>query len=125
MAALDILGHVAVVNPAPAMTDDFMAVGQKGFDGAGILLKGAHDAKDADLDVELLEGTQNAPHAGAAAIFEHGLDQRYPHADLGRNADIVEHAFGDVVTVRQRGFTAAFVVEIEVDRDPRATGPLR
>src|SRR5271156_2923944 len=49
MLTLLVLRHPMVVEPAPAMADDFMPVGDKGRGQLWILLQRADDAEDADL----------------------------------------------------------------------------
>src|SRR6476661_8986657 len=70
-----------------------------------------------------MSSTRQTP--ASAAEFEHRFDQRRAPAAIGRYADVVEHPLGHLVAVEQRCFAAAFDVEIEIDRDQRATRPGR
>ncbi len=56
----DMLRHRAVIDPAIAVADDFMAARSAGFRQIGILLERAGDAEDAHLDVELGKNIEHA-----------------------------------------------------------------
>src|SRR4029077_11809487 len=53
--ALDVFGDGTVVDPAIAVTDDFMALRHAGLGQCGVLLERAGDAEDARLDAEIAQ----------------------------------------------------------------------
>src|SRR5579862_192091 len=112
MLAFDVLGHHAIIDPAIAVADNFVALFDESPGQFGILFERAGDAEDAGLDAELAKHPEHPPGAAAAAVFEHGFDQRNAASAMRADPDVVEHALGLLVAVAQRRFTAAFDIEV-------------
>src|SRR5277367_4141103 len=125
MLTLLVLRHAMVVEPAPAVADDFMPVGGKGRGQLRILLQRADDAEDADLHLEALEDAQQAPATDARSVFEHGFDHRTSPTPIGGKADVGEQILGMRIALENRMFAAGFDVQIEIECDPRVAGPAR
>lgn len=125
MLALGFRGHLAIIDPAIAMADNLVAARDECFRDIRVLLDGAGDGQNAERYVIFREDIEDTPDAAAASVLEHGFDQRVADPLPGIDADIVEHTFGNGVAVGEGRFPAAFVIQIEVDRDDRATRPFR
>src|SRR5438477_3963045 len=69
--------------------------------------------------------SRQPPAADPRAVFEYGLDQRAAQARQRRRAEIVEPALRDVVALQNRALAATLEIDVNVDRDARAAGPLR
>src|SRR5271154_1642680 len=102
-----------------------MAAFNEGLGEFGVLLQRTRDAKHAHLNRKLAKYVQHAPGAAATAEFESRFNKWYAAPAMGVDADVVEHAFGFIVTVCKRQFTAAFDIEIEIDGDERVVRPRR
>ncbi len=116
-----------IVEPAIAMADHLMAVGDK-----GVAVSSGHCSKarvrmpeNADLKIEPLEYSQQPPTAAARPIFEAGRSRqdglRTPWH--GRQADVVERVFRAVVALQQAMLAARFDVEVDIDWAMRAASP--
>ena len=53
------------------------------------------------------------------------LDDRAAHAEIGGEADVVQHVFRLVVALEQRALAAGLEIEVEVDGDARLARPVR
>ncbi len=69
VGAFDFFGDVLVVDPAVAVGGDFVAGVQHGFDGLGVALQGHGDAEAGERVIVAGEQAEEAPEAGAAAVF--------------------------------------------------------
>ena len=90
MLALFRLIHVVVVDPAPSMADDLVAILEERLHRRGALLHRADYTEDADFDVEFLEYAKEAPHADPRAIFEYRLDDRAAYAEISGETDVAQ-----------------------------------
>ena len=102
-----------------------MTVFDEGVRQFRILLQAAHDAEDADLDIEAPEDAQQSPAADARPIFEHRFDHRAAHPGIRRKADIGQHIFRRCVALEQAMFAAGLDVQIYIHGDTRTARPLR
>src|ERR1700738_511716 len=125
MLTFDLLAHIGVVNPAIAVAYDLVAALDASCGQFGSLLQRSGDAEDACLYREGAKNIQQAPGAATAAKFEHRLDERRTLSQFCAHADIVEHALGQIVAVRERRLAASFNIEIEIHRDRGPPGPGR
>ena len=125
MLALDLLGHHLVIEPAIAVADDLVPVGDKGADQFRVALGRLGHGQQAQLDAEPAEQTQQAPAADPRTVFEDGFDERAAQTRQRGLADIVQRALGFRVALQDRALAAALEVEIDVDRDTRPAWPLR
>ena len=91
--ALDVLGHIAVVDPAIAVADHLMAARDEGVGQRRILLQRARHAENADRQ------PRSRGRCRARARRRGGCHIRTPIRPaararrlIGRHADVVEHA---------------------------------
>jgi len=123
--ALDVLGHVLVADPAPAVARDLVAVAQVGVDERGAAQQRHPDAEDRQRDAALAEQPQQAPRARARPVLVERLHAHVARAERLRADDVGQERLRGGVAV-QHGVLAAFlVVQHELDRDPRAARPAR
>ncbi|MNN27558.1 hypothetical protein D3C81_1410970 [compost metagenome] len=115
--------HVLVVDPAPAMAGDLVAQFDEGAGQFRMALQRHRYAEDGQRQAALLELAQDAPDAGARAVF---IDALHAHVavGVGRGADdLGEELLGGGVAVQHAVLAAFFVVEHELQRNARAARP--
>src|SRR5579872_4617278 len=125
MLPLLVFRRLMIVEPAPAVADDFVARLGKGAGQFGIHLQAANHAQHADLHTKALEDAQQPPAADPRPIFENRFNKKAAPAAIGREADIGEKVFGMGVALQNRMLAAGLDIEVEIDRDPRAARPAR
>src|SRR6266478_5952063 len=108
--ALDVLRHILVVDPAPAVACHLVAELDHGARRLRIALERHGDGEDRDRDAARLEEAHHAPEAGPAAIFVDRLHAQMALPDEGRRADdLGEEGFRRAIAM-QDGVLAAFLV---------------
>ena len=119
------LGHVLVVDPAPAVARDLEAGLDHRPAAAGVALERHADGVDRERQAALLEQPQDPPEAGAGAVFVDRLDVQIALANERRLAgDLVQIGLRRRVTVEHAGFAALLVVEHDAERQPGAVRPV-
>src|SRR5579872_1077751 len=78
--ALHVLGHQTIVDPAIAVTDDFVAAIHEGLGHRKILFECARHRQNADVNGKLPKQIKEPPNAAAAAKLEHRLNQWHPQS---------------------------------------------
>jgi hypothetical protein len=107
------------------VTDHFVPV-LHGCDGdLPVELDRLNDCEDAALHSALAHDAQQAPRADSRAVFERGLDVGKAFAGNGRKRSVGEDAFRVSVAVENVVLAPGLVVESDLHRDARPTGPLR
>ena len=120
------LGHVDVVDPAPAVARDLPARVDHRARRLRVALERLPDGVDRQRQAVLHEDAPHAPEAGAAAELEHRLRVEVPPPHgRGRADHLVQVRLGGGVALERRVLTALLVVEDEREREPRAARPLR
>ncbi|EON20068.1 amidohydrolase [Cupriavidus sp. GA3-3] len=112
-----------VVDPAPAVAGDLVAQFDKSAGQFRMALQRHRHAEDGQRQAALLELAQQAPDAGARAVF---VDALHAHVavGVGRGADdLGEELLGGGVAVQHAVFAAFFVVEDELQRNARTARP--
>jgi hypothetical protein len=115
-----------MIHPAPAVTADVvMPLANRG--GKLVMALHRHGARiQRERQAVFLEQAQHAPHADAAAVFEHRL--RGEVAVAARHVGGLElghGGLGEAVAVADRVLGALLDVENEADRDTRIVRPAR
>src|ERR1700681_2930560 len=77
------------------------------------------------MDREVAKNIKHTPGAATTAEFERRFDEGGTLSRFWTHTDIVEHALGHIVAVRQRSLAASLNIEIEIHRDRSTSGPLR
>jgi uncharacterized protein YbjQ (UPF0145 family) len=116
--------HVLIVNPAIAVTRNLVAQLDERLRDLGVALHRHAHAEHRERQAALFELAQNAPHAGARAVFVDRL-----HAHVARRIrccahDLGKKLLGRRVAVQHAVLAALFVVQYELHRNARAAGPV-
>ena len=125
MLALDLLGHVLVVDPLQAVARDLVAGIDHGADRRRVPLGGGGDGEDGERDPLAVEQAEQAPDADAGAVLVDLLHADVAHAFKRLGADdLGEEGLGSLVAVQDRVLAALLVVEDELQGDAGAAGPV-
>ena len=128
---LDVVGlllgrRVAVVDPFVAVSGDLPARLLHRRGDFGIARQRGGDREDGHRDVALGEHAMQPPETGARAVF---VDQLHVHVALarpGRGADdLRQERLGGEVAMQNVVLAALFVIDHELQRDPRPARPIR
>ena len=125
---LALLGlvHVLVVDPAVAVAADLVAGLGHGADHVRVALGGHGHGEDGQWHAAVLEQLEQAPHAGAAAVFVERFHAHVARALQRLGSDhLGEEGFGFLVTVEDVALATFFVIEHERQRDARIPRPVR
>jgi hypothetical protein len=123
VGALDVLGHVLVVDPLEAMAGDLVAqLGERCADLGVALQRGGH-AEHRERQAALLKFAQDAPDARARAVFVDALHAHVPLGVAGRVEHLGEELLRARVAVQHTVFAAFLVVQHELHGNARAAGP--
>ena len=120
--AFNVFVHLLIGNPAQAMGRNLVAQFPVGRYRVGVPMQRARDAEYGQRQTALLEGTQYAPESRARAVFIQRLHAHVAHRKCGRADDLREEGFGGRVSVQHAALGAFFMIEDELQRDPRAVG---
>ena len=122
--ALDVFGHVAVIDPFEAVAGDFPVGGFHRGDLFGVAGKGRGDAEDGDGDLQFGEQAVQAPEACARAVvvegFHVGVALVWPR---GGTCDVGQERLGCGVAVQDVVFAALLIVQNDRDGDFCAVWP--
>ena len=124
MLALDLLGHMLVVEPAPAVADDLMAAFDDGLGRIGVALQPHDHSPDAGLYVAFLEDAHEPPEAAPAAVFEGAFHDHVAHALVGREARIRQHTLRMGIAVEDAVLAACLVVDGDGQAEIGSARPL-
>ena len=126
VGALVLLGHVQIVNPAPAVARHFPACLDHRSRGGRVTLERLAHRVDGERQAVGLEDAVNAPEARATAVLEHRLGVEVAPAGRRRRAhDFVQERLRLGIALQRRPLAALLVVEDEAERQPGAARPLR
>src|SRR5580704_7047883 len=114
-----------VIDPAPAVTDNLVALRHEGPERVRVLLQRAHDSEHADFHFKFLEDAQDAPIARAWAILKYALDDLASLAGIGGEARVGQHILRRSVALEHRALAARLEIEVDIDRDARFARPAR
>ena len=124
--ALDLLGHVLVVDPAIAVAGDLPAGGEHGLHRGGIGLHRLGHAEHGQRQAALGEDAMQAPETGAAAVFVQAFHRHRAHAAVALRADhLRQEGFRTAVAVQHAVLAAFLVVDDALHGDLRAMRPAR
>ena len=116
--------HVLIVDPAIAVAGDLMAEFDECARHFRMPFDRHADAEHRQRQLALFELAQDAPHAGARAVF---VDRLHAHVArrIGRRADdLRQELLRAGIAVQHAVFAAFFVVQDELHRDARAARPV-
>ena len=103
MASLFLFGDVAVVDPAIAVSGDLVPGGAQRAADLRVEFQRPADSKGGQRQVTGSKQLQDAPHAGAGAVFIHALDAQIPFAHTRRAArQFVQIALRLRITIEDR-----------------------
>ena len=125
MAALLRLVHVLVMNPAPAVAGDLMALLGEPVREFGVALQRHRHAEHGQRQSAFFKLAQDAPHPGARAVFVHRLHRQVPRLEGRRADDLGQKSLRRRVAVQHAVLAAFFIVEDELHRDAGLSGPVR
>lgn len=124
VGALDVLGHVAVVDPAPAVARHLPARGAHRARRVRVALQGLAHRVDGERHAVRRERAVEAPETGARTVGEHRLGVQVTPAHHGRRTDqFVKEPLRGAVAFKDALLPAFLVVEDETDRDTGPAGP--
>jgi hypothetical protein len=122
MGALDVLGHILVVDPAQSMAGDLPFGPLHGLHRFGVAGQSLRHAKHCDGQITLDEQAMQAPKARPAAIFIEAL-HRHGAVRVARCADhFGRKPFGQFVAIEDGVFRALLIIDDELHCDARACG---
>ena len=123
--ALDLLGRVLVVDPAPAVAGDLVAELLERGGELGVALERHRHAEDGHRQAAALELAQEAPHAHARAVLVDALHRQVAVGVAGGVEELGEELLAAGIAVQHAVLAAFLVVEHELHRDAGAAGPVR
>src|SRR5579885_3152193 len=115
---------VVIVEPTPAMANDFVAFLSERTRQFRVLLEPADHAENADFDVEAPKDAHQAPTADPGPVLEDRFHHEAPRPLVGRKANICQHVLRRAVALENAPFAAGLDVEIYVDGNSGPVGPV-
>ena len=126
MFAFNLFGKILIIDPTPAMAADFVSRFHCRFRDDGIAFEGHGDGEKGDWYFIVLKQTHEAPHTHAAAVFVYRFHAHMSHVLARLGADnFREERFGCLISMQNGVFTTLFIIDYELNRDPRIIWPLR
>ena len=124
--ALELERDVLVVDPAPAMARDLVTGLEERFDRGRVALHGHRHAEHSERQLVAREELEQPPYPNAGAVLVDRLHGHMAYAleRLGAH-DLGEERLRSVVAVEDGILAAFLVVEHELQREPRTSGPFR
>ena len=108
------------------MARDLVAALGHRLAGRGVQLQRLSDRPGGETHIAFAEQAQDAPEAGAAAVFVHRLDAEIASAlDRDSPRRLGQESLRGGIAVQDRVLAALLVIQHEADGDPRVAGPLR
>ena len=123
VGAFFVLAQEPMLDPPPAVRADIVAGLDDGARGVGIALQGKRATEDGERQSALLEQAHHAPEADPAAELVDRLDREVARAVRHLARALRQRRFREAVAIGHRILGALLVVQYEVDRNARATGP--
>jgi hypothetical protein len=119
------LGHAVVVDPAPAVGGDLVAILDEGGRGFAVAFERHGDGEDRKREPALAKQPQDSPHPGAAAVLVERFHAHVPGARVGHGADdLGKEGLGGRIAMQHRALRAFLVVEDELQRDAGSARPV-
>src|SRR5262245_23099296 len=124
--ALRVLIHRLVAEPAPAVTRDLVATRNHRGHRFGVALHRHGDAEYGHRQPASFEQAQQSPHARTTPILVERLHAHVAFACIRLGSDdLAQERLRRRITVEYGTLRALFVIEHDLQREPRTAGPAR